>query len=635
MDALGHFEEHIRSKLTAELGVLGFSGEVVLERPDHEMADLALPCFQFAKQLRKAPPMIAQELSARISADDHIGRVWADKGYINFRVNESLLSELVIRDALQRREEFGKGDPRPGKVLLEHTSVNPTGPIHVGRARNPLIGDTLARCLRMCGHDVSTEYYVNDVGKQVVLLTWALSNLTEKDVPPSERQKDDHRLVGYYQAANKMMESSTDVANDIAVMTQRFEAGDPEVIAQVRRTVDLMLDGIKESLGGVNVFLDRYTYESQFILDGSARAIVERLKASSYAEMDDGAYFLNLEEFGVHGRDTRFFFTRKDGTTLYTTRDLAYHMDKFRRADELLNILGEDQKLGQKQLASALKILGSERSPECIYYSFVSLPEGRMSTRKGVVVYLDDLLEEAVERAYQEVCSRRPDLDEEKKRSIARDIGVGAVRYNIIRVQAEKQLIFKWEEALNFEGALTGLPAPSGATDAARKGYVDTEIAGAIGGIGISDIAIDADKNWNGKNITNLGKISPVSWLVILGGDPLLITKSHASSTTVTFAQIEAGHGNVKVVVKGAAIGPITGTRTFTVFKGATEIWSQAQASYWDGDNHRFAAFSATAFEDLAVATGDVLTISRTGGDGAVTVEIYATPCVAPYGIAT
>ncbi len=111
MDALGHFEEHIRSKLTAELGAMGFTGEVVLERPDHEMADLALPCFQFAKQLRKAPPMIAQELSSRISTDEHIGKVWADKGYINFRVNEILLSELVIKDALQRREEFGMGDP--------------------------------------------------------------------------------------------------------------------------------------------------------------------------------------------------------------------------------------------------------------------------------------------------------------------------------------------------------------------------------------------------------------------------------------------------------------------------------------------------------------------------------------------
>ena len=452
MDALGHFEEHIRAKAAAELAAMGFSGEIALERPDHELADLALPCFQFAKRLRKAPPAIAEELSARIHPDERIGKVWADKGYINFRVNEAVLSALVIKDTLERREDFGRGDPRPGKVLLEHTSVNPTGPIHVGRARNPLIGDTLARCLRMCGHEVSTEYYVNDVGKQVVLLTWALEHLTEKDVPPSDREKTDHRLVGYYQAANRLMEASEEVADAVAAMTQRFEAGDLEVIAKVRRTVDLMLDGIKESLSGADVHLDRYIYESQFILDGSAHRVVERLKASPYAAIEDGAYYLNLEGFGVHGRDTRFFFTRKDGTTLYTTRDLAYHLDKFKRADEVLNILGEDQKLGQKQLACALRILGCDRAPECIFYSFVSLPEGRMSTRKGVVVYLDDLLEEAVDRAYQEVCSRRPDLDDERKRRIARDIGVGAVRYNIIRVQAEKQLVFKWEDALNFEG---------------------------------------------------------------------------------------------------------------------------------------------------------------------------------------
>ena len=125
---------------------------------------------------------------------------------------------------------------------------------------------------------------------------------------------------------------------------------------------------------------------------------------------------LDLEEFGIHGHDTRFFFTRTDGTTLYTTRDLAYHLDKFTRADQLINVLGEDQKLGQKQLAAALKILGLDRAPECVFYSFVSLPEGRMSTRKGVVVYLDDLIDEAVDRAYEEVSNRRPDLSEEKKR---------------------------------------------------------------------------------------------------------------------------------------------------------------------------------------------------------------------------
>ena len=125
------------------------------------------------------------------------------------------------------------------------------------------------------------------------------------------------------------------------------------------------------------------------------------------------------------------------------------------------------------------------------------------------------------------------------------------------------------------------------------------------------------------------------TWLVVLGADPLLISKTHNSSTTVTFGQVESGHGNVKVIVKGAHVERVYGTRTFKILKNGIEIWSGSQSSNWSGEVNFFGAYTATAFESLAVATGDVLTISRTGGAGAVTVEIYATPLVAPYGIAT
>jgi arginyl-tRNA synthetase len=248
------------------------------------------------------------------------------------------------------------------------------------------------------------------------------------------------------------MESEADVQEQISSMLRRFELGDQQVIMQVRETTERMLGGIRASLSQVGVEIDNYTWESQFILDGSAKEVVELLKKTSFCKEENGAYYLDLETFGIHGKSTKFFFTRADGTTLYTTRDIAYHLNKFTRADVLINVLGEDQKLGQQQLAAALKILGRACVPECVFYSFVSLPEGRMSTRKGVVVYLDDLIDEAVDRAYEEVKIRRRDLSEEKMRQIARDIGSGAIRYNILRVQAEKQLVFKWEEALNFEG---------------------------------------------------------------------------------------------------------------------------------------------------------------------------------------
>ena len=142
---------------------------------------------------------------------------------------------------------------------------------------------------------------------------------------------------------------------------------------------------------------------------------------------------------------------------------------------------------------------------------------------------------------------------------------------------------------------------------------------------------IDADKDWGGKNITNLGKISPKSWLILTGADPLLISKSHASSTTVTFAQLD-GTGHVKVVVVGAGVNYASG-RVFTILKNGSQIWTGSQESKWGGDGYYFPAFTATAFEDLSIASGDTLTLSRTGGTGAVTLKIYSTPLVAPYGI--
>ncbi|MFA6870343.1 MAG: arginine--tRNA ligase, partial [Methanomethylophilus sp.] len=340
-------------------------------------------------------------------------------------------------------------------------STNPTGPVHVGRARNPIIGDTLARCLRMCGHDVTTEYYVNDVGKQMVMMAWGVTNVTPAEVKQEieetgkedDRDKVDHRLVYNYRVATKKIHDDPVMEEQIAEMVRKFEAGDQATIDQVKGITEKMLGGIKETLSAMNVTLDRYTWESSLIASGAARQIVERLKATKYAgQAADGAWFLDLKDFGIHGKNTNFTFTRADGTTLYTTRDLAYHLDKFSRSDRVIDVLGEDQKLGSQQLCAALKIMSVEQKPEPLFYAFVALPEGRMSTRKGVVVYLDDLIDEASDRAYEEIKKRRNDLPENRMRAIARQIGVGAVRYNIVRVAPSKQLVFKWEEALNFDG---------------------------------------------------------------------------------------------------------------------------------------------------------------------------------------
>lgn len=461
------FQNEIRTKVSAALKDMGSEGiDFVVEASTMEGVDMAVPCFPLAKALRKAPQAIADELATKIQPAGLISKVSSVNGFLNFNIDPASLIKSTLDEIIRCGPCYGSMPSSGIRYNVEHTSTNPTGPIHVGRARNPIIGDTLARCLKRCGHQVETEYYVNDVGKQVVVLTWGVNNVSDEDAAKNseehmkeigqnekERDKTDHKLVAKYRVANKRMESDPAVQEEISDMMRRFEQGDKEVIDTVRHTAEIMLDGLRETLGQINVVLDRYTWESQYIADGSAKAIVEKLKSSKYAgQTDDGAWFVDLKDFGVQGKNTKFTFTRSDGTTLYTTRDLAYHQDKFTRADRLIDVLGEDQKLGSKQLCSALEIMGYDRLPEPLFYAFVSLPEGKMSTRKGVVVYLDDLIDEAVARAYEEIKSRRAEMPEDKMREIAKVVGVAAVRFNIIRVQPEKQFVFKWEDALNFDG---------------------------------------------------------------------------------------------------------------------------------------------------------------------------------------
>ncbi|MGN1044430.1 MAG: arginine--tRNA ligase [Candidatus Methanomethylophilaceae archaeon] len=469
MSAKDLFETEVVASVKDALKDMGAADiEFRTEVPPTDAADLAVPCFQMSKALRKAPAAIAEDIASRIPVSGTISAVSAVNGYLNFKMDEKLLVEGTLRDILESGVRYGSGPKKNIRVNVEHTSTNPTGPIHVGRARNPVIGDTLARAFDMCGYDVSTEYYVNDVGKQVVILTWGVNNLTEeqakeerdrwakeheKDGRVEDRDKTDHKWVAFYRLANRMMESDPEVQAEISDMLRRFEAGDHEVIDIVRETAEGMLDGLRTTLGNIGVTLDTYTWESRFIADGSAKEVVERIKESKDAgQEENGAWFVDLKDYGIHGKNTKFTFTRSDGTTLYTTRDIAYHLDKFKRADRVIDVLGEDQKLGSKQLCSVLDILGCDRMPEPMFYSFVSLPEGKMSTRKGVVVYLDDLIDEAVARAYEEIAKRRTDIPEEKMREIAKAVGIGAIRYNIVRVQPEKQFVFTWDDALNFDG---------------------------------------------------------------------------------------------------------------------------------------------------------------------------------------
>lgn len=450
-DPFQRFKDEISDALRLVLDDLEVDATIVLDKSPAGMGDLAFPCFTLAKQLRKSPDVIARELASKIQPGGLIERIASSGGYVNFYVKFDELAQGAIIDALTKKEKFGSGGSKGNRILLEHTSMNPTGPIHVGRARNPMIGDTLARIIKLAGYDVTTEFYVNDVGRQVVTMAWGVKHLKLEGKP--ERDKDDHKYVLFYQEANKRAEEDPATSKEIDEMLYKLERGDPHTVALARETCQKVLGAMVETLKQINVHIDNFTFESRFVEDKSVEKIIETLKKSQYCREKEGAYYLELESFGISGRETKWVFTRSDGTSLYTTRDLAYHIDKFARTDVAINILGEDQKLAMQELAAALSIMGVDKKPDIVFYAFVSLPEGRMSTRKGRVVNLDDLMDEAVDRAYEEVKKRRADLSEERMREIARIVGLGALRYNMVRIQAEKQIVFKWEDALNFEGS--------------------------------------------------------------------------------------------------------------------------------------------------------------------------------------
>jgi len=451
---LDEARKEIITALKKAMSQLNLDCDIKLEiPPESSMGDFAFPCFNLAPIAKKSPKDIATDIVGKIEKSKWIKSVEAKNGYVNFFIDDIRLASSTLESIIDEKDHYGHLDKKHKKVIIEHTSANPNGPLHVGRARNPIIGDTLVRIFKAAGYDVESQFYLDDMGKQVAILAWGINNIDPKKIPKSDYKKSDHKNVGFYQLASKLMEDDEKVVEEIGEIVKKSESGDTNVMELVHKAYSPVLKGIMESLGRINVGIETFIPESNFVKDKSVDFVVEKLKKSKYCNEENGAFYLDLEPFGIQGRNTKFFFTRGDGTTLYATRDIAYHLWKAKRADLLINVLGEDHKLESKQVEIALNLVEAKLVPKVIFYAFVSLPGGKMSTRRGRVVYLDELIDESVERAYEEVRKRRgSDLSEKKMKEIAEIVGIGALRFNIIKVQPEKDIVFKWEEALNFEG---------------------------------------------------------------------------------------------------------------------------------------------------------------------------------------
>jgi arginyl-tRNA synthetase len=402
-------------------------------------ADLASSiAFRLAPVLNRKPTSIAAEIHEALPKEYmFVERAEHAGPYLNFFVNSRFLDQ-VLDQAIADNCWSGRIKE---KAIVEHTSANPDGPLHVGHIRNSVIGDTLVRILRRAGCTVDAQYYINDMGRQQAMVVWGVDHFHLESI------KGDHAIANVYIAAHRAMEAKPDIKVEADKIIQRYEAGDPDIENKIRNAIKLALTGINETLHRLNIYHDSYHWESEFVRNGEVTRIIDELEKTGLTTWEDGALQLDLSSYGF---EKNMILRRADGTSLYITRDLAYHRWKAANCDRMIDILGADHKLVSSQLKTALKLMDI-REPEIVIFEFVSLPTGSMSTRRGKFISADELLDEVEKQAFIEVSKRRPEASEDFLKDVARQVAIGAVRYDVVKVSADKATTFDWKQALDFE----------------------------------------------------------------------------------------------------------------------------------------------------------------------------------------
>lgn len=432
------------------------SGETV--RPDElkesTAADIACTVsFRLAGKLRKSPKEIAEMLASKIEAKGRIKRVEAVNGYLNFFIDYSKVISPLLGEIRARGKEFGRGAPIGKKIVLEHTSINPSGPLHIGRLRNCLIGDSLGRILSFSGYSLETHYFVNDVGKQIAIIARGFVEGLEPDAQAVRNysdyaKKDDFIVFFTYVSANRKYEEDPSFAARVQEHIQKAEGGDSAALDEITAVAKRCLAGQKQIYDLLDIKFDYFDYESAYIRNGAVTRVIEHVSRSPLARTSEKGFGLDLSGYGLERRDSATILSRADGTSVYLSRDIAYHLEKVERGDIIINVLGEDHKHEFKELTTILtELFGVKKPMEAVHYSFVSFEGTELSTRKGQTAPVDKLIDEAKNKAAAEIEKRGIASSE-----VAPVIAIGAIKYHILKASPQKMMSFRWEEALSFEG---------------------------------------------------------------------------------------------------------------------------------------------------------------------------------------
>ncbi|ACS90974.1 arginine--tRNA ligase [Thermococcus sibiricus] len=488
-----------------------WEGEILFdETPNMEFGDFATTvAFLLAKVFKKAPRIIAQEIASNLEdkLPEYIAKVEvAGAGYINFFLDYEKFSKLTVKEILQKGEHFGESKIGEGKkVIVEHTSVNPTKPLHMGHARNAVLGDTVARIMRALGYNVEVQNYIDDLGVQFAQVLWGYLNMREefesiiKELKEKGLSKEDildHALGLLYVEVHKKMEEYPEVEREIRSIMKELEKEDNEISEKGRKLAEDVVKAQMKTTYRLSISYDLLSWESDIVRSGIFEESYKRIQENSHFEWAQegkykGAFIMKLGDLFPDLENPDTVLIRSDGTATYTGKDIAYHLWKFGKvsadmrykvwdkindhktwttakdgermpgrfanAEIVINVVGSEQRYEQMAVAYALKLLGYEEEYHNFHhlaYEHVVRPEGKFSGRKGTWIgfTVDEVLDEAVKRAKELVEEKNPSLSGEEKEKIAEIVGVGAVRYNLVKYSPEKIITFRWEDVLNFEG---------------------------------------------------------------------------------------------------------------------------------------------------------------------------------------
>ncbi len=429
----------------------GAAGEVALQAalpPSGVAADLGVPCFPLAARLRQPPPEVARRLAEAVRPGPLVQAVRAEGGYLNVTFARPAFAAGVADELARMGDRYGSTDAGGGRhVVIDYSSPNVAKPMSVGHLRSTIIGDALYRLFAFAGYRPVGVNHIADWGTQFGKLLYAFLTWGDRE---AYRRDPLAELLRVYVKFEQEAERDASLEERGREWSLRLEQGDPQARALWREFVDHSLAAFGRIYDLLDVRFDHVLGES-FYAD-KAGEVVEMAVRAGVAVEDEGALVIRLDDAGI---STPLLLRRRDGATLYITRDLAAAIYRVRTWNpvQLIYVVGSEQRLHFQQLFAALRKLGfTQVTYAHVDFGLITLPEGRMSTRRGRVVFLEDVLQEAVARARALVDAKNPDLPEAEREAVARIVGIGALKYADLSQNRVKNITFDWDRMLSLEG---------------------------------------------------------------------------------------------------------------------------------------------------------------------------------------